>query len=139
MPLSQSNVIEQIPARMLNEFTYCPRLYYLEHVQQEWAHSADTLEGRFVHRRVDQEAGKVPDPASLPATAEPTVSLADQVKLHARSVMVGSDVLGAVARIDVIETDNGELIPVDYKRGEPPDIPEGAWEPESVQVSLQGL
>lgn len=40
MSLSQS--IEQIPARMLNEFTYCPRLYYLEHVQQEWAHSADT-------------------------------------------------------------------------------------------------
>jgi CRISPR-associated protein Cas1 len=43
---------------MLNEFAYCPRLFYLEYVQQEWDHSADTLEGRFVHRRVDQEAGE---------------------------------------------------------------------------------
>lgn len=143
MSLSQTEIIEQIPARMLNEFTYCPRLYYLEHVQQEWAHSVDTLEGRFVHRRVDQEVGKVPAPPtpsdSDSAADEAVPRLADQVKLHARSVMVGSDVLGAVARIDVIETDNGELIPVDYKRGEAPDIPEGAWEPERVQVCLQGL
>lgn len=133
MSLSQSDVIEQIPARMLNEFTYCPRLFYLEHVQQEWAHSADTLEGRFVHRRVDHEAGKVPEADELAS------KLDAQVKLHARSVMVGSDALGAVARIDVIETDEGALIPVDYKRGEPPDIPEGAWEPERVQVCVQGL
>ena len=62
MSLGQSDVLEQIPARMLNEFAYCPRLFYLEHVQQEWAHSADTLDGRFVHRRVDQEAGKGPAP-----------------------------------------------------------------------------
>ena len=139
MSLSQSNT-EQIPARMLNEFTYCPRLFYLEHVQQEWAHSVDTLEGRFVHRRVDQEAGQVPEPSVLPGQEDSAAAgLSGQVKLHARSVMVGSDVLGAVARIDVIETDDGALIPVDYKRGEPPDIPEGAWEPERVQVCIQGL
>ena len=129
MSLTNSDSIEQIPARMLNEFTYCPRLYYLEYVQQEWAHSTDTLEGRFVHRRVDQEQGPVPTPENL----------ADQVKLHSRSVLVGSDVLGAVARIDLIETDEGSVIPVDYKRGSPPDVPEGAWEPERVQVCIQGL
>lgn len=139
MSLSQSDFLEQIPARMLNEFAYCPRLYYLEHVQQEWAHSADTLDGRFVHRRVDQESGKVPDPASLSGSDDPNSDLTAQVKLHARSVMVGSDVLGVTARIDVIETDEGALIPVDYKRGEPPDVPEGAWEPERVQVCIQGL
>lgn len=49
------NLPDQLPARMLNEFAYCPRLFYLEYVQQEWDHSADTLEGRFVHRRVDNE------------------------------------------------------------------------------------
>ncbi|MFT3792762.1 MAG: CRISPR-associated endonuclease Cas1 [Rudaea sp.] len=31
-----------IPARMLNEHVYCPRLAYLEWVQGEWADSADT-------------------------------------------------------------------------------------------------
>lgn len=129
MSLDNSEALEQIPARMVNEYAYCPRLFYLEHVQQEWAHSADTLDGRFVHRRVDQEKG------SLPAAAD----LSDQVKLHSRSVLVGSDQLGAVARIDLIETDGGKVVPVDYKRGSAPDIPECAWEPERVQVCLQGL
>lgn len=136
MNLARADVLEQIPARMLNEFAYCPRLFYLEHVQQEWAHSVDTLEGRFVHRRVDQEAGKVPEPEDLAS------NLAGQVKLHARSVLVGSDVLGATARIDLIESDDGRVIPVDYKRGAPPDpeyVPEGAYEPERVQVCVQGL
>ena len=32
-------VPELIPARMLNESTYCPRLAYLMWVQQEWAES----------------------------------------------------------------------------------------------------
>lgn len=129
--MSSANVesVEQIPARMLNELAYCPRLFYLEYVQQEWEHSVDTLEGRFVHRRVDQEAGRVPEPEDL----------SSQVKLHARSVLVGSDVLGATARIDLIEADDGRVIPVDYKRGAPPDVPDGAWEPERVQVCVQGL
>ena len=90
-----SQIPEQVPARMLNEYAYCPRLFYLEFVLGEWAHSADTLDGRFVHRRVDQEQG------ALPAAD----ALSDQVKLHSRSVMVGSDSLGAVARCDLIEVD----------------------------------
>jgi len=114
---------------MLNEYTYCPRLFYLEYVQQEFRHSADTLDGRLVHRRVDQEKGNMPAPEGLDSMP----------KLHARSVMVGSDTLGAVARIDLIESDDGRVVPVDYKRGAPPAIPEGAYEPERVQVCLQGL
>jgi CRISPR-associated protein Cas1 len=129
MSFSHADTPEQIPARMVNEFAYCPRLFYLEHVQQEWAHSADTLDGRFVHRRVDREEGGVPVAADLN----------NQVKLHSRSVLIGSERLGAVARIDLIETDDGKVVPVDYKRGTAPDLPEGAWEPERVQVCLQGL
>ncbi|HET7922949.1 MAG TPA: hypothetical protein VFM15_09370 [Gammaproteobacteria bacterium] len=34
-----------LPARMVNEYQYCPRLAYLEWVQGEWADSADTVEG----------------------------------------------------------------------------------------------
>lgn len=43
-----------LPVRMVNEYEYCPRLAYLEWVQGEWADSGDTVEGRFVHRRVDR-------------------------------------------------------------------------------------
>lgn len=123
------NTPEQIPARMINEYTYCPRLFYLEYSQCEWAHNTETLEGRFAHRRVDKQQGSVPAPDDLKSVP----------KLHSRSVTVGSEKLGAIAQIDLIEIENERVIPVDYKRGEPPDTPECAWEPERVQVCLQGL
>ncbi len=41
-----------LPARMLNEFAYCPRLCYLEWVQGEFAENADTVEGCYHHRAV---------------------------------------------------------------------------------------
>jgi len=129
MSLPTPDSPEQLPARMLNEFAYCPRLFYLEYVQKEWDHSADTLEGRFVHRRVDEQAGSVP-------AAE---DFSEDQRIHARSIPVGSDKLGAVATIDVLEGEDGVVTPVDYKRGSPPDNPERSWEPERVQLCMQGL
>ncbi|OYT71214.1 MAG: CRISPR-associated endonuclease Cas4/Cas1 [Chloracidobacterium sp. CP2_5A] len=115
---------------MLNEYVYCPRLFYLEYVQREWAENLEVVEGRYVHRRADAAAGRVPTRAA---------AVTSETAIHARSVEVGSEELGALAIIDVLESDNGELVPVDYKRGAAPDTPEGAWEPERIQVCLQGL
>ena len=53
-----------VPARMVNEYVYCPRLAYLEWVQGEWVESSDTVEGRHAHRRVNREGGKLPPPAT---------------------------------------------------------------------------
>ena len=50
---------EVIPARMVNEFAYCPRLFHLEWVGREWADNADTADGDRQHRRVDRPRGKV--------------------------------------------------------------------------------
>jgi CRISPR-associated protein Cas1 len=58
-----------LPARMVNEFQYCPRLAYLEWVQGEWADSADTVEGRGVHRRLDRGPGACPSPTRSPGQA----------------------------------------------------------------------
>ena len=129
MTANNSDSPDQLPARMINEFTYCPRLFYLEYVQQEWEHSADTLEGNFVHRRVDNQSGAAPGASDL----------ADDARIHARSISVGSSKLGATARIDLLEGEDGWVTPVDYKRGSPPDNPERCWEPERVQLCLQGL
>ena len=65
-----------LPVRMLNEFQYCPRLAYLEWVQGEWAESADTVEGRAVHRRVDRPSGDLPHAEEVDL----------QTNLHARSI-----------------------------------------------------
>ncbi len=60
----QTDVPDLIPARMLNEFAYCPRLAYLEWVQGEFADNLETIQGRFGHRRVDKVSPKtVPSPS----------------------------------------------------------------------------
>jgi CRISPR/Cas system-associated exonuclease Cas4 (RecB family) len=41
--------------------------------------------------------------------------------------------------VDLIEGDGGEVVPVDFKRGSPPDIGKGAWEPERVQLAALGM
>jgi CRISPR-associated protein Cas1 len=46
---------------------------------------------------------------------------------------------GLVAKIDLLETQPGIAIPIDYKRGRVPDVPGNAWEPEQVQLCAQGL
>lgn len=92
-----------LPARMLNEFTYCPRLFHLEWADQQWADSADTVDGRYHHRRADRPEGDI-------APERPWV---------ARSVQVSSDRLGLVARMDVVESDGHTVVPVDVKRGRP--------------------
>lgn len=128
-----------IPARMLNEFVYCPRLFYLEFVQGQFVHSADTLEGRFLHQRVDTEGGDLPTLES--ATDEAAGGNGDRPTV-ARSVHLSAPNLGLVARIDLLESDPAtptRVTPVDYKHGSAPDLPEGAWEPERVQLCAQAL
>ena len=117
-----------VPARMVNEYQYCPRLAYLEWVQGEWAESADTVEGRYAHRRVNRDGGTLPPPGEV----------ADE-KLHARSVTLSSDKLGLIAQMDLIESDDGQVIPVDYKRGKRPHVKGGAYDPERVQLCSQGM
>ena len=128
-----------VPARMLNEYTYCPRLCYMEWVQGEFAHSADTLDGRFQHRRVDRPAGDLPARGGNGDSAGPEDEDAQPEKIHARSVMLSDEGLGAVARIDLVETKGDRATPVDYKRGTVPDIPGHVYDPERVQLCLQGL
>lgn len=113
-----------MPARMLNEFTYCPRLFYLEWVQGEFVDNEFTVEGRMAHRRVDARAG------TMPAADEPA-------PFEVRSVALSSMRLGLSAKIDLVEGEQGAVSPVDYKRGSPP--PDGPNEPERVQLCAYGL
>jgi len=53
-----------IPARMLNGFVYCPRLFYYEFVEGVFVESADTLRGKGLHRRVDKGNGALPPAAT---------------------------------------------------------------------------
>lgn len=118
-----------VPARMINEAVYCERLMALEWLQGEWAHNAFTLEGSFIHARADSPGGKLPTPTST-----------DERPYQARSVSLSSERLGITAKIDLVEGDEpGTAVPIEYKRGKAPNVPEGAYLPERVQLAAHVL
>lgn len=133
-----------LPVRMLNEFVYCPRLAYLEWVQGEWADSADTVQGRHAHRRVDKPVGDLPKPAAAASEADNAQAAADDADearavIHARSITLSSNTLGLIAKLDLVEGEGDVVTPVDYKRGKRPHTTRGVYDPERVQLCAQGL
>ena len=128
-----------LPVRMLNEFAYCPRLAYLEWVQGEFTDSADTVEGRFHHRRVDIVPKRVLRPSSGQAIETASEAEEEDAVIHQRSVWLSSERLGLTAKMDLVEGAGTSVALVDYKRGKRPHIEKGAWEPERVQLCAQGL
>jgi CRISPR-associated protein Cas1 len=167
--------VQLIPARMLNEFVYCQRLFYYEFVEGVFVESADTLRGSAIHARVDSGTGAMPaaqkkskvkvvnptkagianEKASEDAGGEnQSQSLAtpaaaeERETIHSRSVQLGSQRLGVIAKMDLVEITNQapiqiprpemqnepstpqteftselfaayEVCPVDYKAGAP--------------------
>lgn len=112
-----------IPARMVNEFSYCPRLFHIEWVQARFAGNADTVDGAYHHRVVDH----------------PTGGRADGQPFHATSVLLSSPGLGLIGKADIIEGDGRTVVPVDYKRGHVPTNAQRSFEPERVQLCVLGL
>ncbi len=127
-PPPASGEVPLIPARMVNEWAYCPRLAYLEWVENEWADSGDTAQGKRVHARVDEGKGDFPAPDEL-----------GEEMVKGRSVTMSSERLGVIAKMDVLEAEDGAVTPIDYKKGKRPHIAAGAYEPERVQVCVQGM
>jgi CRISP-associated protein Cas1 len=125
--VTDTDLPDLVPARMVNEASYCRRLFYLEWVQATFTDNADTVEGRWQHRVVDQPTGRVPDPER-----------SEELR-QARSVLLSSERLGLIGRIDLLEGDDDAVVPVDYKHGRAPGNPERSWEPERVQVCVLGM
>src|SRR5947208_2876399 len=110
---SSPDVPDVVPARMLNEHVYCPRLAYLEWVDVGFRDNADTAAGTFAHRRVDRPRGTPPSPATRAAEArgeDPPPSTA---------LWLSSQRLGISAKIDLLEPHGRHVVPVEYKRGRP--------------------
>jgi CRISP-associated protein Cas1 len=64
---------------------------------------------------------------------------AEEKDFEVRSVALSSEVLGMSAKIDLVEGSGGQVCPVDYKRGKPPQNAERSYEPERVQLCAYGL
>ena len=124
---------EPMRARMLNEFVYCPRLFYYEQVEGVFVENADTARGSAIHEKVDRgkgallrakkKAGAEGEEPGAESTATPAPNAgepggdaavagndaaADDAELpmetiHSRSAMLSSSRLDVVAKMDLIE------------------------------------
>ena len=132
--ITSNTLPDYIPARMLNEYVYCPRLFFYEWVEGVFAHNQETVEGELRHQKLDQGKGELARADEL-AMAGNT--------LHSRSVQLASEAHRLIAKMDLVEA-NGDLVtPIDYKRGAPrEDVATGAlvaWDPDRVQLAVQAI
>ena len=119
-------VPELVPARMVNQFVFCPRFFHLAWSSGERGENDLTVEGKWLHRTVDAGGGSLP--------AAPTVS-----NHSARSVELSSERLGVIAKIDLVESIDGRVHPVEMKRTNPGGPFDGLWEPELLQLIVSAL
>ena len=91
---------DYLPLAYLNAWEYCPRRFFLEYQLGEMADNEHILLGRHLHRNIDQE-GTFQEGNTL---------------IH-RHQWVWSDRLKIKGIIDAVEEIDGNLIPIEYKKG----------------------
>lgn len=91
---------DYLPLAYLNAWEYCPRRFFLEYQLGEMADNEHILLGRHLHRNIDQE-GIIQEGDTL---------------IH-RHQWVWSDRLKIKGVIDAVEEVDGELVPIEYKKG----------------------
>lgn len=121
---------------MLNEYLYCPRLFYLMHVKGLYDESADTITGSAQHARKRNRQTKheeIPWPDSI-----------------VNSLILSDEELGITGKFDGIYQTNDEVIPVEDKKSSSPlnnnsFIVEGlelsgeVWNNDQIQLAAQCL
>jgi len=89
-----------LPLAYLNAWEYCPRRFYLEYVLGEMEDNEYIILGRYLHRNIDEEG----------------IVQEGDTRLH-RHQWVWSDRLFVNGIIDAVEERDGQLIPIEYKKG----------------------
>ena len=144
-----SQPLAWIPARMLNEFVYCPRLFYYEFIEGIFLQNAETLEGKLQHKRVEKPGKGLPKAkteANSTADQAETTDEEPPLPFQTRAVELGSDRLAVNAKFDLIEgvqLPDGRLAvsPVEYKRGAPATLEDAntLWDADKMQLGVQIL
>ena len=143
---SKRELPDYLPARMVNEYAYCPRLFFYEWVEGLFAESVDTVEGAIQHRRVDARATGLPAAEEIEGKTtddarRSSVPPAPPQSIHSRSVQLSSERLRVIAKMDLVEVEDGVVTPVDYKHGRPRDGADGLelWPADRAQLGVQGI
>jgi CRISPR-associated exonuclease Cas4 len=111
------NDTEYIPIASLNQYAYCPHRCWRMFCAGEFLDNQYTIEGTSLHERVH-------------TLGEGHRESTWQV----RAIWLKSDKYKLIGKSDLIESENGELYPVEYKRGR-----KGEWDNDELQVCAQAL
>lgn len=91
---------DYLPLAYLNAWEYCPRRFYFEYVLGEMEDNEHIILGRHLHRNINQEC----------------VIQEGNTCIHQQQ-WVWSDRLLVSGIIDAVEEREGQLIPIEYKKG----------------------
>ena len=109
--------LSPIPIAALNQYTYCPHRCGRMFCMGDFVDNHYTIEGTSLHDRVH------------------TVSQENRDDTwQVRAIWLKSDKYGLIGKSDLIESENGELYPIEYKRGKKDD-----WTNDALQVCGQAL
>lgn len=108
---------EPLQISMLNEYAYCPKSAWHLLTHKGLPETADTVAGMLRHARADSSER----------------SAADGL-IQTRTVYLYSEVYGLSGIADLVEEKQGELHPVEYKKGV-----QGDWKNHQVQLCAQAL
>ncbi|HEY4033676.1 MAG TPA: CRISPR-associated protein Cas4 [Ktedonobacteraceae bacterium] len=108
---------EMLEISHLNALEYCPRRFYYQCALNEFIDNAHIAEGNMLHERSDSGLRTLEDGIT-----------------KFRRVWVGSDRLKLSGFADVVEEQEGKLVPIEYKKGKM-----GEWLNDHVQLCAQAL
>ncbi len=91
---------DYLPLAYLNAWEYCPRRFYWEYVLGEMEDNAHIIIGRHIHRNINDSE-----------------LIWEGNTLIRKQQWVWSDRLRVKGIIDAVEDTEGELVPLEYKKG----------------------
>lgn len=110
---------ELLRVNSLHALTYCPRLFYLEEVEEQYLQDDAVFAGRRLHSELERAED-----------------------CDWESLTLESEALGLRGKVDAIKTKNGQLIPYEHKRGKcfrNEDDSAGSWPSDRIQVLAYGM
>ncbi len=109
--------MDYIPIASLNHYAYCPHRCWLMFCASEFIDNQYTIEGTTLHERVH-------------TNSEENRGETYQI----RAIWLKSEHYQLIGKSDLIEEIDGQLYPIEYKRGK-----KGEWDNDELQVCAQAL
>ncbi|WP_298918807.1 CRISPR-associated protein Cas4 [uncultured Nostoc sp.] len=111
------NESDYIPIAALNQYSYCSHRCWRMFCAGEFIDNQYTIEGTSLHERVHTvDEGQREDTWQI------------------RAIWLKSEKYKLIGKSDLIESENGEFYPIEYKRGR-----KGEWDNDELQVCAQAL